>query len=535
MVDHVGVGHRLHLLDVGAGGEDLLAAPDDDRRDVLALGRLAARGDQAVLDLGVEGVHRGPVEADGADAVLDLEAHEVGHGVPARRRRRRRRSGRCRAPAGARCARRTGSPGSTPARASTGRRRASTRCSPVTTRVEPATPLLTQFMLRLSSLHVSCSLSRSPSRSSWICHWPKTRMISTSPSEHRTKSCWSLTVNATSPSVSRLGWSPRSTSTSRTRPRSGCSSARRREVGQRRGIGHGSNRNHSLGSPPCRRRPDPAPAPGAARRATCRRPPGSPSSRAAPTSRSTPGTPTGSRSACSTPATRRATTRAARPARRAGPRLVVRLRPRHAAGPALQPARPRRLGPRQRPAAQPRQAAARPLRPGRRGRGRAGVRRSTATSSTRRWHGDGELRSDLDSRGHVPRCVVVDDAFDWEDDRPPGRSRSETVIYEAHVRNQTTLHPDVPRSCAARMPGWPTRRRSPTSLGSASPPSSCCPCTRSPTSRTSRAAGMTNHWGYNTLGLLRPAPPPTPRPTTRRVSSTRSRAWSSCCTARASR
>ena len=35
------------------------------------------------------------------------------------------------------------------------------------------------------------------------------------------------------------------------------------------------------------------------------------------------------------------------------------------------------------------------------------------------WHGDGELPSDLDSRGHVPRCVVVDDAFDWEDDRPP--------------------------------------------------------------------------------------------------------------------
>ena len=27
---------------------------------------------------------------------------------------------------------------------------------------------------------------------------------------------------------------------------------------------------------------------------------------------------------------------------------------------------------------------------------------------------------------------------------PPGRSRSETVVYEAHVRNQTMLHPGVP-------------------------------------------------------------------------------------------
>ena len=30
------------------------------------------------------------------------------------------------------------------------------------------------------------------------------------------------------------------------------------------------------------------------------------------------------------------------------------------------------------------------------------------------WHGDGELRSDLrQPAAHVPRCVVVDDGFDW--------------------------------------------------------------------------------------------------------------------------
>ena len=69
------------------------------------------------------------------------------------------------------------------------------------------------------------------------------------------------------------------------------------------------------------------------------------------------------------------------------------------------------------------------------------------------WHGDGELPSQLDSRGHVPRCVVVDDAFDWEGDRPPARSRSETVIYEAHVRNQTVLHPDVPQSLRGTYAG----------------------------------------------------------------------------------
>ena len=44
----------------------------------------------------------------------------------------------------------------------------------------------------------------------------------------------------------------------------------------------------------------------------------------------------------------------------------------------------------------------------------------------------------------MPRGVVVDDRFDWEGDVAPNRSRSESVIYEAHVRNQTALHPGVP-------------------------------------------------------------------------------------------
>ena len=69
------------------------------------------------------------------------------------------------------------------------------------------------------------------------------------------------------------------------------------------------------------------------------------------------------------------------------------------------------------------------------------------------WGGDGELPSALDSRAHVPRCVVVDDTFDWEDDRPPGHALSETVIYEAHVRNQTVLHPEIPQSLRGTYAG----------------------------------------------------------------------------------
>ena len=44
---------------------------------------------------------------------------------------------------------------------------------------------------------------------------------------------------------------------------------------------------------------------------------------------------------------------------------------------------------------------------------------------------------DEDSAPAMPRCVVVDEQFDWEDDRGPRRRWAETVIYETHVRGFT--------------------------------------------------------------------------------------------------
>ena len=122
------------------------------------------------------------------------------------------------------------------------------------------------------------------------------------------------------------------------------------------------------------------------------------------------------------------------------------------------------------------------------------------------WHGDGELRSDLDSRGHVPRCVVVDDEFDWEDDRPPNRSRSETVIYEAHVRNQTALHPDVPEELRGTYAGLahPASVAHLTELGVTAV--ELLPVHVFTHEPHLVRRDMTNHWGYNTLGFFAPHP-----------------------------
>ena len=58
--------------------------------------------------------------------------------------------------------------------------------------------------------------------------------------------------------------------------------------------------------------------------------------------------------------------------------------------------------------------------------------------------GDPDAPSTLDSAAHVPRSVVVDEAFSWSDGDRPRRSYADTVIYEVHVKGFTMRHPEVP-------------------------------------------------------------------------------------------
>ena len=50
----------------------------------------------------------------------------------------------------------------------------------------------------------------------------------------------------------------------------------------------------------------------------------------------------------------------------------------------------------------------------------------------------------LDSAGHVPRSLVVDPAFGWQDDQRPWHRYADTVLYEIHVKGFTMRHPDIP-------------------------------------------------------------------------------------------
>jgi isoamylase len=109
-----------------------------------------------------------------------------------------------------------------------------------------------------------------------------------------------------------------------------------------------------------------------------------------------------------------------------------------------------------------------------------------------------------DSADGMPKCVVVDDAFTWGDDRPPRVPWNRTVIYECHVKGMTVRHPSVP----AELRG--------TYLGMASDPIldhllslgvtavELMPVHHFAIDRHLAEAGLTNYWGYNTIGFLAP-------------------------------
>ena len=67
---------------------------------------------------------------------------------------------------------------------------------------------------------------------------------------------------------------------------------------------------------------------------------------------------------------------------------------------------------------------------------------------------EGDLSfSDLDDAHLVPKSVVIDESFDWGDDKLLRTPWHETVIYETHVKGFTKLHPDIPEELRGTYAG----------------------------------------------------------------------------------
>ncbi len=109
-----------------------------------------------------------------------------------------------------------------------------------------------------------------------------------------------------------------------------------------------------------------------------------------------------------------------------------------------------------------------------------------------------------DSLGHTMVSVVVNPFFDWGHDRPPDTPYHETVIYEAHVKGLTMRHPDVPDELRGTYAGLahPAVIDHLTSLGVTA--IELMPVHQFVTDPSLAAKGLTNYWGYNTIGFFAP-------------------------------
>ena len=123
----------------------------------------------------------------------------------------------------------------------------------------------------------------------------------------------------------------------------------------------------------------------------------------------------------------------------------------------------------------------------------------------------GSPRADLsfdrrDNARGMPKCRVVETEFSWGSDRPPNRPWDETVIYEAHLRGFTMAHPAVPaqfRGTAAGMSG-PEIVDYLRDLGITAV--ELLPVHAFVDDRRLVEVGLTNYWGYNTIGFFAPQP-----------------------------
>jgi len=118
--------------------------------------------------------------------------------------------------------------------------------------------------------------------------------------------------------------------------------------------------------------------------------------------------------------------------------------------------------------------------------------------------GHPDQRNDTDSAPYVPRSVVVNPFFSWGNDRHPRIQYHDTVIYEAHVRGLTRLHPAVPEPQRGTYQGLahPAVIEHLQRLGVTAV--ELMPVHQFVSDAILAERGLANYWGYNTIGFFAP-------------------------------
>jgi len=116
--------------------------------------------------------------------------------------------------------------------------------------------------------------------------------------------------------------------------------------------------------------------------------------------------------------------------------------------------------------------------------------------------GDDLTFDERDSADHMPKCVVIDPAFTWLRDRRPNVPWEQTIFYETHVKGFTKRHPAVAEELRGTFSGMANKEVIDwiKTLGVTSV--ELLPIHAFINDSNLIEKGLTNYWGYNTIGFF---------------------------------
>ena len=109
-----------------------------------------------------------------------------------------------------------------------------------------------------------------------------------------------------------------------------------------------------------------------------------------------------------------------------------------------------------------------------------------------------------DSARFMPKCRVIDPAFTWGRDQPPRIPWERTIIYETHVRGFTKLHPAVPEPLRGTFAGMTVKQVVDYIRGLGVTSVELMPIHAFINDSRLLEGGLTNYWGYNSIGFFAP-------------------------------
>ncbi|TSJ41031.1 glycogen debranching protein GlgX [Mucilaginibacter corticis] len=118
---------------------------------------------------------------------------------------------------------------------------------------------------------------------------------------------------------------------------------------------------------------------------------------------------------------------------------------------------------------------------------------------------EGDLSfSKVDSAPYMPKSVVIDSNFDWGDDHKPHTPYHQSIIYEAHVKGFTFLNPDIPKNIRGTYSAisHPVTISYLKELGITA--IELMPIHYFVNNRPAADSGLSNYWGYNSIGFFAP-------------------------------